>query len=377
MKLHGYFRSSAAYRVRIALNLKGLSTDHLSHHLRKGEQCAPAYLAINPQGLVPTLEDGTGAVLTQSLAIIEWLDETHPNPPLLPKDPLRRAKVRAFAMALACDTHPVQNLKVLARLRQLGLPEEKVTEWAAWANREGLSACEALVAREPGPFCFGDKPTPCRPLPGAAAWECAALRRRRFGLSAPAEGRSRGQGNEGVRRRRAGQASPMPSKPSPITMDAVYTAPGYLFRRMQQIAVSIFVEECRAFDLTPVQYAALVAIHTHPGIDATRLSAVIAFDRSTLGNVIERLESKALIERKPSREDKRVKLLHLTKSGAAVLRDIMPSVERAQLRMLQPLKPADRKTLLALLTQLVDLNNEASRVPLRAEDALEHLGKSN
>ena len=91
----------------------------------------------------------------------------------------------------------------------------------------------------------------------------------------------------------------MPSKP--ITMDAVYTAPGYLFRRMQQIAVAIFVEECRAFDLTPVQYAALIAIHTHPGIDATRLSAVIAFDRSTLGNVIERLEAKKLIERKPSR----------------------------------------------------------------------------
>ena len=123
-------------------------------------------------------------------------------------------------------------------------------------------------------------------------------------------------------------------------MDAVYTAPGYLFRRMQQIAVALFVEECRAFDLTPVQYA-------------------------------------ALIERKPSRDDKRVKLLHLTKSGAAVLREIMPSVERAQLRMLQPLKPADRKTLMALLTQLVDLNNEASRVPLRAEDALEHLGKSS
>ena len=138
MKLHGYFRSSAAYRVRIALNLKGLSTDHLPHHLRKGEQCAPAYLAINPQGLVPTLEGDDGAVLTQSLAIIEWLDETHPNPPLLPKDPLRRAKVRAFALALACDTHPVQNLKVLARLRQLGLAEEKVTEWAAWVNREGL-----------------------------------------------------------------------------------------------------------------------------------------------------------------------------------------------------------------------------------------------
>jgi DNA-binding MarR family transcriptional regulator len=168
----------------------------------------------------------------------------------------------------------------------------------------------------------------------------------------------------------------MPNKPAPITMDAVYAAPGYLFRRMQQIAVALFIEECRAFDLTPVQYAALIAIHTHPGIDATRLSAVIAFDRSTLGSVIERLEAKKLIDRKPSSEDKRVKLLYLTKAGAAILRDIMPSVEKAQARMMQPLKAADRKVLLALLTQLVDLNNESSRVPLRAEDALEHLGRS-
>jgi DNA-binding MarR family transcriptional regulator len=159
-------------------------------------------------------------------------------------------------------------------------------------------------------------------------------------------------------------------------MDAVYAAPGYLFRRMQQIAVSIFIEECKAHDLTPVQYAALIAIHTHPGIDATRLSAVIAFDRSTLGNVIERLETKALVERRPPREDKRTKLLYLTRTGAALLREIMPSVDRAQARMLQPLKASDRKTLMTLLTQLVDLNNEASRVPLRAEDALEHLGKS-
>jgi DNA-binding MarR family transcriptional regulator len=166
----------------------------------------------------------------------------------------------------------------------------------------------------------------------------------------------------------------MPNKTAPVTMDAVYTKPGYLFRRMQQIAVAIFVEECRA--LTPVQYAALVAIRTHPGIDATRLSAVIAFDRSTLGNVIERLEAKDYVERKPAREDKRVKLLTLTKAGAALLRDIMPAVDRAQARMLQPLKPADRKTLLKLMTQLVDLNNEASRVPLRAEDALEHFKKS-
>ncbi|UPT87057.1 MarR family transcriptional regulator [Bradyrhizobium barranii subsp. apii] len=169
----------------------------------------------------------------------------------------------------------------------------------------------------------------------------------------------------------------MPSKPTPpITIDAVYAAPGYLFRRMQQIAVSIFMEECKAFDLTPVQYAALIAIHTHPGIDATRLSAVIAFDRSTLGSVIERLQAKDFIERKPAPEDKRIKLLYLTKSGAAILREIIPAVERAQARMLEPLKPADRKALMGLLVQLVDLNNEASRVPLRAEDALEHLGKA-
>lgn len=169
----------------------------------------------------------------------------------------------------------------------------------------------------------------------------------------------------------------MPSKPlPPITMDAVYAAPGYLFRRMQQIAVSIFMEECKAFDLTPVQYAALVAIHTHPGIDATRLSAVIAFDRSTLGSVIERLQAKDFIERKPAPEDKRIKLLYLTKPGTAILREIIPAVERAQARMLEPLKPTERKALMGLMAQLVDLNNEASRVPLRAEDALEHLGKA-
>jgi maleylpyruvate isomerase len=159
MKLHGYFRSSAAYRVRIALNLKGLSADHLPHHLRKGEQRDPAYLAINPQGLVPTLQDDRGVVLTQSLAIIEWLNETHPEPPLLPADPLRRAQVRAFAMVVACDTHPVQNLRVLARLRELGLPDEQVTGWAAWANREGLTACETLITSVRGPFCFGAEPT--------------------------------------------------------------------------------------------------------------------------------------------------------------------------------------------------------------------------
>jgi DNA-binding MarR family transcriptional regulator len=168
----------------------------------------------------------------------------------------------------------------------------------------------------------------------------------------------------------------MPSKPRPITMDDVYAKPGYLFRRMQQIAVSIFMEECKEFDLTPVQYAALVAIRTHPGIDATRLSAVIAFDRSTLGSVIERLEAKRLIERNAGAGDRRVKLLFLTAAGTSLLRRIMAAVDRAQERMLAPLKPADRKTLMTLLSQLVDLNNESSRVPLRAEDAIEHFTKS-
>jgi DNA-binding MarR family transcriptional regulator len=103
---------------------------------------------------------------------------------------------------------------------------------------------------------------------------------------------------------------------------------------------------------------------------------VIAFDRSTLGSVIERIEAKGLIERKPSPDDRRIKLLYLTRSGAALLREIVPAVDRAQARMLEPLRPAERKTLMALLSQLVDLSNESSRVPLRAEDALEHLGRS-
>lgn len=159
MRLYGYFRSSAAYRVRIALNLKGLTPEHLFRHLRKGEHRTPDYLELNPQGLVPTLELDTGEKLTQSLAILEWLDETIPAPPFLPKDHMARARVRAFALAIACDIHPVQNLKVLARLRALGVPEEHVQDWARWANAEGLAACEKLIANEPGPFCYGAAPT--------------------------------------------------------------------------------------------------------------------------------------------------------------------------------------------------------------------------
>ena len=159
MRLIGYFRSGAAYRVRIALNLKGLTVEHAFRHLRKGEQRAPDYLALNPQGLVPTLITDDGSALTQSLAIIEWLDETWPEPPLLPAEPWARARVRAFAQAIASDTHPVQNLRVLNRLRALGHDEEAVTAWAGSVNDEGLAACEALIAHEPGPFCFGAAPT--------------------------------------------------------------------------------------------------------------------------------------------------------------------------------------------------------------------------
>lgn len=159
MRLHGYFRSTASYRVRIALNLKGLSYDQRSHHLRKGEQRAPEYLALNPQGLVPALELDGGAVLTQSLAICEYLDEIRPAPVLLPADPLARAQVRAFAQAIASDIHPVQNLKILDRLRTLGLGEDEVTGWARAAIEEGLDACDRLIADGSGRFCFGDAVT--------------------------------------------------------------------------------------------------------------------------------------------------------------------------------------------------------------------------
>lgn len=159
MILHGYFRSTAAWRVRIALNLKGVAATQVSHHLRRNEHRAPGYLALNPQGLVPALETDDGAVLTQSLAIIEWLEETHPAPALLPADPARRARVRAFALAIACDIHPVQNLKMLQRLRALGIEEAQVTAWARQTIEEGLDACEALLRAESGPFCFGPTPT--------------------------------------------------------------------------------------------------------------------------------------------------------------------------------------------------------------------------
>lgn len=158
MILHGYFRSTASWRVRIALGLKGLAADQVFHHLRRGEQRAPDYLAINPQGLLPALALDDGRVLTQSLAIVEYLDEIHPQPPLLPSDPFARAQVRAVAQAIACDIHPVQNLKVLARLRDLGLDEPAVQGWAAGVIEEGLDAVDKLLAVQSGRFAFGDAP---------------------------------------------------------------------------------------------------------------------------------------------------------------------------------------------------------------------------
>jgi maleylpyruvate isomerase len=158
MILHGYCRSSAAYRVRIALHLKGLAYTNAFHHLRLGEQRAPAYLALNPQGLVPALEVD-GAVLTQSIAICDYLDEAHPDPPLLPADPIARAQVRAFALAIACDIHPVQNLKILRRLRTLGLDEAQVNDWARETVEDGLAACAALIDGQSGPYCFGERVT--------------------------------------------------------------------------------------------------------------------------------------------------------------------------------------------------------------------------
>lgn len=155
--LHGYFRSTASYRVRLALNLKGISFNQVSHHLRKNEQRAPAYLALNPQGLVPALEVGE-QVLTQSLAICEFLEEVYPKPPLLPTNPFERAKVRAAAQVIACDIHPIQNLKVLDRLRGLGVSEDGVSQWARTVIDEGLAAFVALLPVEKKKFCFGNIP---------------------------------------------------------------------------------------------------------------------------------------------------------------------------------------------------------------------------
>jgi maleylpyruvate isomerase len=163
MKLYTFFRSSASYRVRIALNLKGLDYEQIPIHLRRGggEQLGAAYKAINPQALVPALEDG-GRIFTQSLAIIEYLEERFPKPALFPPDPADRAMVRSMALLIACEIHPIQNLRVLLYLKKnLNQSDDEINRWAQHWITLGLSALEQmrLSLPKPGAFCFGDTPT--------------------------------------------------------------------------------------------------------------------------------------------------------------------------------------------------------------------------
>ena len=163
MKLYTFFRSSASYRVRIALNLKGLGYEQAPVHLRRGggEQHQPAYKALNPQALVPALEDN-GRILTQSLAIIEYLEEKYPNVPLLPKDPADKALVRSMALVIACEVHPIQNLRVLNYAKSnYSLSDEQINHWSQHWIELGFMALEQMIVAQPnrGRFCFGDTPT--------------------------------------------------------------------------------------------------------------------------------------------------------------------------------------------------------------------------
>lgn len=160
MMLYNFFRSSASYRVRIALALKGLPYTYVPVHLLRGDHKKPEFAALSGDGFVPLLEDG-GAYLSQSMAIIEYIDETHPSPPLLPQDPVGRAQVRALAQSVACDIHPLNNLRVLKYLvRELKLSEEAKNDWYRHWCREGLLSLERQLQRTPGgAFCHGDNPS--------------------------------------------------------------------------------------------------------------------------------------------------------------------------------------------------------------------------
>ncbi len=167
LTLHGYWRSSAAYRVRLALGLKGLSYDSIAHDLRTGAQRAEAYRALQPQGLVPALETSDG-VLIQSPAILEWIEERYPDPPLLPEDSAGRAAVRAMAAVVACDIHPINNLRVLTHLREeLHADEAAIRRWIGRWVAEGFAALETLIARHGAGYAYGDRPTlaDCHILP--------------------------------------------------------------------------------------------------------------------------------------------------------------------------------------------------------------------
>jgi maleylpyruvate isomerase len=158
MKLYTYFRSGAAWRVRIGLHWKGLPFTSVPINLRTGEQAAADWRARNPQAMVPALELDHGTLLTQSLAILEWLEETHPTPAFLPADPVTRARIRAVVLSIAADTHPIQNLGVLKRIEAL-LGADAARQWGHDTLVKGLTATEALVARNPGPYAFGAEPT--------------------------------------------------------------------------------------------------------------------------------------------------------------------------------------------------------------------------